>query len=69
MAAIDLKRFLPYFPAMKSYGADVSVHDYDRRTPLHVAASEGNLKMVKYLMEVRSLWNCKNNIMTKGPVL
>jgi hypothetical protein len=38
--------------AMKSYGADMSVSDYDRRTPLHVAASEGDVKMVKYLMEV-----------------
>ena len=37
---------------MKSYGADVSVCDYDRRTPLHVAASEGDVAMVKYLMQV-----------------
>ena len=37
---------------MKSYGADMAVCDYDRRTPLHVAASEGDLNMVKYLMQV-----------------
>jgi ankyrin repeat protein len=43
-----------YFTAMKSYGADVSVCDYDRRTPLHVAASEGDVAMVKYLMQVKN---------------
>ena len=51
---------------MKSYGADMSVCDYDRRTPLHVAASEGDVEMVKYLMKVKfthlttikKLWVC-----------
>ncbi|KAJ1454508.1 ankyrin repeat-containing domain protein [Pelagophyceae sp. CCMP2097] len=27
----------------------VNFRDYDRRSPLHVAASEGNLELVKYL--------------------
>ena len=40
--------------ALRNSGADMSSSDYDRRTPLHLAACEGNLKMVKYLMEVNS---------------
>jgi ankyrin repeat protein len=40
---------------MKSYGADMSVCDYDRRTPLHVAASEGDVEMVQYLMKVKCI--------------
>ena len=39
-------------PAMTSYWADMTASDYDRRTPLHFAASEGDLKMVKFLMQV-----------------
>ncbi|KAK6054559.1 glutaminase [Cooperia oncophora] len=33
-------------------GVDLSTSDYDRRTPLHVAASEGDLNMVKFLVNV-----------------
>ena len=47
--------------ALTAIGADVSASDYDRRTPLHVAASEGNLKMVRYLMEVKSTFDCKRS--------
>ena len=32
-------------------GAPVNVGDYDRRTALHLAASEGNLEVVKYLVD------------------
>ncbi|CAJ0587130.1 unnamed protein product, partial [Mesorhabditis spiculigera] len=31
-------------------GADLSVSDYDQRTPLHVAASEGHLEVVRFLV-------------------
>ena len=30
---------------------DVNVGDYDRRTPLHLAASAGHLSIVQYLVE------------------
>lgn len=31
-------------------GHIVNFRDYDRRSPLHLAASEGHLEMVKYLL-------------------
>ena len=34
-----------------TYDADFSTSDYDARTPLHVAASEGNVPVVEYLMK------------------
>ena len=33
------------------YGADLAAADYDARTPLHVAASEGNVNVTEYLMK------------------
>lgn len=33
------------------YGADPSIGDYDRRTPLHLAAAEGHLDTVRVLLE------------------
>ncbi|PIO59335.1 glutaminase, partial [Teladorsagia circumcincta] len=41
-------------PEVRLYmqGVDLSTSDYDRRTPLHVAASEGDLNMVKFLVNV-----------------
>ncbi|XP_039677553.1 60 kDa lysophospholipase-like isoform X1 [Perca fluviatilis] len=36
--------------ALKEMGSYFSLGDYDGRTPLHVAASDGNLKLVEYLL-------------------
>ncbi|CAJ0932298.1 unnamed protein product, partial [Mesorhabditis belari] len=33
-------------------GADLSVSDYDQRTPLHLAACEGHLEMVRFLVSI-----------------
>lgn len=33
-------------------GVDVNIHNYDGRTPLHVASSEGRVAAVKYLISV-----------------
>jgi len=32
-------------------GVDVNQGDYDRRTPMHLAAADGNLEVVKFLVE------------------
>ncbi|CAI5696626.1 unnamed protein product [Oreochromis niloticus] len=36
--------------ALKEMGSNLCLGDYDGRTPLHVAACEGHLKMVQYLL-------------------
>ncbi|XP_020775290.2 60 kDa lysophospholipase isoform X4 [Boleophthalmus pectinirostris] len=36
--------------ALKEMGSNLSLGDYDGRTPLHVACCEGNLKAVQYLL-------------------
>nr|XP_020446656.1 60 kDa lysophospholipase isoform X2 [Monopterus albus] len=36
--------------ALKEMGSNLCLGDYDGRTPLHVAASEGHFKMVQYLL-------------------
>lgn len=35
---------------LKNYGADLSASNYDLRTALHIACSEGNLDVVKHLL-------------------
>jgi len=37
---------------MYATGVDLSAHDYDKRTALHLAASNGHLSVVKYLLAV-----------------
>ncbi|KAL3049158.1 hypothetical protein OYC64_008603 [Pagothenia borchgrevinki] len=36
--------------ALKEMGSNLFLGDYDGRTPLHIAACEGHLKLVKYLL-------------------
>ena len=36
-------------------GVEYEVGDYDGRTPIHLAASEGHLKIVKYMIEKAKL--------------
>ncbi|KAL9652565.1 hypothetical protein ABK040_000133 [Willaertia magna] len=41
-------------------GADVNAYDYDKRTALHIAASEGQLEMTKYLVSVGANINARD---------
>ena len=36
---------------ISNYKVDLNISDYDLRTPLHLACSEGKVKIVKYLLE------------------
>ncbi|XP_061699516.1 60 kDa lysophospholipase isoform X2 [Syngnathoides biaculeatus] len=38
--------------ALKEMGSNLCLCDYDGRTPLHIAACEGNVKVVQYLLTV-----------------
>jgi lysophospholipase len=51
LCAAVYKGTLSTITEMKTFGADVAVGDYDKRTPLHIAAAEGKLEMVEYLMK------------------
>ena len=39
---------------MTSNGINLSLPDYDRRTPLHIAASEGNVEITEFLLKFGS---------------
>mmetsp|Transcript_21261 Transcript_21261/g.42214 ORF Transcript_21261/g.42214 Transcript_21261/m.42214 type:complete len:638 (-) Transcript_21261:247-2160(-) len=45
---------LPGIRGLLSLGADINASDYDGRTPLHLAASEGQLEVVKLLVKNRA---------------
>lgn len=41
-------------------GVNINAGDYDRRTPLHLAVSAGNVDVIKYLIEKGADVNCKD---------
>lgn len=47
----DLTRCMKIFEMMKIDVGDKSCCDYDKRTPLHLAASEGVVKLTQWLLE------------------
>jgi glutaminase len=42
---------LPWLNMLLEAGADANGCDYDKRTPLHIAAADGHLKAVRVLVE------------------
>lgn len=42
--------FFLFCPLLLSQGTNLCLGDYDGRTPLHIAACEGHLKVVQYLL-------------------
>src|SRR4051794_34546007 len=51
-------------PNLKFLGGDLDMSDYDKRTALHLAASEGHMETVKFLVNIahvkvdpRDRWN------------
>jgi len=43
---------------LESKGIDLNSYDYDKRTALHLACSEGHLHIVKYLIKKKVNINC-----------
>jgi glutaminase len=42
---------------LKNLGVDLNLGDYDKRTPLHVAAASGQVKIVLWLIEEANVLN------------
>lgn len=51
LCSVTAKNDLALLDTMRQHGAYLSSSDYDYRTPLHIAASEGNVKAVEYLLQ------------------
>jgi len=45
---------------LQADSSSVNFADYDRRTPLHVAVSEGHLELAKFLVEKGAAFNCSD---------
>jgi 60kDa lysophospholipase len=51
LSAVNCGELDPVRYMVEAVGVDTNVKDYDRRTPLHVACSEGHLHIAKYLIQ------------------
>ena len=47
-----------YICRLYTNGADMNHGDYDKRTPLHLAAVEGQLDCVRFLLEECKVMEC-----------
>jgi len=50
-----------FINSLKRSGADVNYKDVNGKTPLHVVANEGNLKVVKFLTKINADLNATDN--------
>ncbi|CAN8000156.1 unnamed protein product, partial [Ixodes hexagonus] len=51
LCSVTAKGDLDRLEVMRQFGAHLSSCDYDFRTPLHIAACEGNVRAVEYLLQ------------------